>query len=114
MRPVVLAHARLPIVSPAMRHRRRMERRDALAARRGEAEVEAGLGIVGNRALGGIDPEAGGLFAVAERRLVGAEAGQSKRLQRRVVKRLGLRDVANADRYVIEHEWFLLMQPTSR
>ena len=56
------------------------------------------------------DPEARGLLAVAERRLVGAETRKSKRLQRRVVKRLGLRDVANADRHVIEHGWFLLMR----
>ena len=50
-----------------------------------------------------VDPEARGLFAVTERRLVGAETGESKRLERRVIKRLSLRDVASADRYVIEH-----------
>jgi hypothetical protein len=39
-----------------------MERRNAVAARRGEAEVEPGLGILGNRALGRIDPETGRLL----------------------------------------------------
>src|SRR5580692_2476254 len=114
VRPIILAQSRLAIVAAAMRHRRLVERLDALAARRSEAEVEPGLWIIAHWLLRRVDPEARGLFAVTERRLVGAETGQSKRLERRVIKRLGLRDVANADRYVVEHEWFLLLQPTSQ
>ena len=56
------------------------------------------------------DPETGRVLAIAERRVVGAQTGESKRLQRRVVKRLGFRDVANADRHVIEHGYLLLMR----
>src|SRR6185437_13246176 len=107
VRPVILAEAGLAVVAAAMLQRRRVERFDALLARRCEAEMKPGLGIVGDRALRREDPEAGGLLAVAERRFICAEAGDPQRLQRRVVKRLGFRDVANADRYVVEHEKFL-------
>src|SRR5579872_2085933 len=108
MRPVILAQPWLAVVAPAMLHRRHVERLHAFLARRGEAEVEPRVGVFGNGALRLEDPEARGLFAVAERRLVGTQTRESKRLQRRIVKRLGLRDVANADRNVIEHECLLL------
>ena len=72
----------------------------------GEAKVQARPRVVGDRTLGGIDPETDAFLAVTERALVGAEASKSQRLQRRVVKALGLRDVANADRNMIDHFLF--------
>src|SRR5271170_3401867 len=103
MRPVILAQSGLAVVTSAVRERGGMERRDARPVRGGKAEMQARLRVVGDRTLGGTNPESDAFLAVAQRALVGAETGKSKRLQRRVVKALGLRDVANADRNVIQH-----------
>src|SRR6185503_225503 len=54
-------------------------------------------------ALGGADPQRHAILAVAERARGLAQACVAERFQGCVVEPLGLGDVANADREVIEH-----------
>src|SRR5438552_9883277 len=53
--------------------------------------------------LRGADPEDDGIATVAERIRSLAEALVAERLERRVVEALGLRDIPDPDRYVIDH-----------
>ena len=53
LRPVILAHSGLAVVASAVGECGGMKRRDALPAGSGEAEVQPGLRVIGDRALGG-------------------------------------------------------------
>src|SRR6187399_1912678 len=103
VRPIVGAQAGLAIVLAAGTERARVKRRDALARRRIEAEVQAGRGVGRDRLVAGRNPQRDRILAVAERGVAGAEAGVAERIQCRVVEPLGAGDIAHADRNMIEH-----------
>ena len=65
--------------------------------------MQSGFRILGDRRVREVDPKADGAVAVAERVVARAEPAEAERPQRRVVEGARARDVANADRNVIEH-----------
>src|SRR5829696_320709 len=101
--PVIGAQARPTVISPAGCKRRSVESIDALARRRGEAEVQPRLFVRGDRVLGGNDPECDGLAPVAERAFPFAQACVAERLQGGVVEAPCRGDVTHADGDMIEH-----------
>jgi hypothetical protein len=90
--PIVGAHSRLAVVASARAKRCGMERIDAVARRRAEAEVQAGFLIGCDRALCDADPERDGLAPIAEGACALAQTRVAKRLERRVIEAFRPRD----------------------
>src|SRR5215469_11681618 len=83
-----------------------MEGVDRLAARGGEAEMQARPAVRGNRPLRGVYPQHRGFGAVAERRRRVAEALVPQGLQRGVIEALARRDTSDPYGNVVDH-WLL-------
>src|SRR5262249_8891349 len=101
-------HARRAVVFSAQLERRRMERVDAVAARCGEAEMQARCWIGHDRPLGLADPKLHAVAPVAKAADALAQARISERLERGIIEALGAAGVYNANGNVIEH--VLLLQ----
>jgi len=100
---VVRADPRLAVILAAGFERARVEGVDGLAARRVEANVQAGLRIRGNRMLGRKYPEFRRRGAIAEIALALRQAPISERREGGIVKAARRLEVTDADGNVIDH-----------
>src|SRR5262249_55338218 len=118
-RAVVWPRARRAVVGAAGDHRGGVGGIDGYSAGRIEGEVEAFARSRGARAFEHIELLMRGVGAVADAVLAGPDAGDAERGKQCIVEAGGLRQVADADRDVAQHQlsrtsttpWSALMPP---